>query len=194
MKITRISCDKGNYTSGPAKGHLDSQMFPESKGTKYDRDVVKKTVKRRKKQAIARTVLAYRPKNVIGIEEFVSSNEQGINKEIWDSVYASARDMYDQMKQTMSDDPTSVFWNEDALVEEIKRNLISSGQIDEATADLAAESALSNDMRFRKMQQIKQPTTSTIPQQVPQQVAPPVTAKTISVTKTACKECEIKKS
>ena len=31
------------------KGHLDSQMFPECAGSKYDRDVVKKTRERRKK-------------------------------------------------------------------------------------------------------------------------------------------------
>ena len=33
-----------------AKGHLDTQLFPECSGTKYDRDVVKKTVNERKKK------------------------------------------------------------------------------------------------------------------------------------------------
>ena len=33
-----------------AKGHLDTQLFPECEGTKYDRDIVKKTVNERKKK------------------------------------------------------------------------------------------------------------------------------------------------
>lgn len=39
----------GGYSTGPAKGHLDTQMFPECEGSKFDRNIVKKTVKRRKK-------------------------------------------------------------------------------------------------------------------------------------------------
>jgi len=39
----------GGYSTGPAKGHLDTQMFPECDGSKFDRNIVKKTVKRRKK-------------------------------------------------------------------------------------------------------------------------------------------------
>ena len=34
----------------PPKGHLDTQMYPECEGTKYDRDIVKKTREKRKKK------------------------------------------------------------------------------------------------------------------------------------------------
>jgi hypothetical protein len=39
----------GGYSTGKAKGHLDTQMFPECDGSKFDRNIVKKTVNRRKK-------------------------------------------------------------------------------------------------------------------------------------------------
>ncbi len=37
----------GGY--GPQKGHLDTQLFPECKDTIFDRDIVKKNTKRKKK-------------------------------------------------------------------------------------------------------------------------------------------------
>lgn len=37
--------DCGGYQK--AKGHLDTQMYPECTGTKYDRNIVKKTVEER---------------------------------------------------------------------------------------------------------------------------------------------------
>ncbi len=46
MRIIKISkCGKGcghGKDFGKPKGHLDTQLFPECKGTKYDRDVAKK--------------------------------------------------------------------------------------------------------------------------------------------------------
>lgn len=49
-KINNISCYKGDCGGfQKAKGHLDTQMFPECEGTKFDRNIVKKTVERRKK-------------------------------------------------------------------------------------------------------------------------------------------------
>ena len=48
MKITRQeSNDCGGFR--PPKGHLDTQMFPECAGKETDRNIVKKTVERRKK-------------------------------------------------------------------------------------------------------------------------------------------------
>lgn len=48
MKITKVgSNDCGGFR--PPKGHLDTQMFPECAGTETDRDIVKKTRKRRNK-------------------------------------------------------------------------------------------------------------------------------------------------
>ena len=49
MKIVKLS---GNDCGGfkPPKGHLDTQMFPECKNTETDRNIVKKTVERRKKK------------------------------------------------------------------------------------------------------------------------------------------------
>jgi hypothetical protein len=42
----------GCPTKKPKKGNkLDTQMFPECEGTKYDRDIVKKTVEKRKRKA-----------------------------------------------------------------------------------------------------------------------------------------------
>jgi len=43
------ACKKCKKYSKP-KGHLDTQLFPECEGTKYDRNIVKKTVERRKKE------------------------------------------------------------------------------------------------------------------------------------------------
>lgn len=48
MRIYRVTGnDCGGYR--PPKGHLDTQMFPECSGTETDRNVVQKTIKRRKK-------------------------------------------------------------------------------------------------------------------------------------------------
>lgn len=47
MRIIRLS---DNY--GKPKGHLDTQLFPECKGTKKDRDVVKKYRRRKKKKSM----------------------------------------------------------------------------------------------------------------------------------------------
>ena len=53
MIVKKIAgkCDQcGGPTKKPKKGDkLDTQLFPDCKGTKYDRDVVKKTEKSRKK-------------------------------------------------------------------------------------------------------------------------------------------------
>ena len=48
MRIYKIT---GNDCGGfqKPKGHLDTQMFPECKGTETDRNIVQKTIKRRKK-------------------------------------------------------------------------------------------------------------------------------------------------
>ncbi|MFA7219254.1 MAG: hypothetical protein WC119_01960 [Synergistaceae bacterium] len=46
MKIYRIQSDCGGYQK--PKGHLDTQMYPECEGTRFDRDIVKKN--RKKKQ------------------------------------------------------------------------------------------------------------------------------------------------
>lgn len=50
MKIYKIN---GNDCGGfqKPKGHLDTQLFPECNNTETDRNVVKKTIKRRKKHA-----------------------------------------------------------------------------------------------------------------------------------------------
>jgi len=50
MKIIKIeaSNDCGGFKS--PKGHLDTQMFPECEGYETDRDIVKKTVEKRKKK------------------------------------------------------------------------------------------------------------------------------------------------
>jgi hypothetical protein len=49
MKIIRMT---GNDCGGfkPPKGHLDTQMFPECEGKETDRNIVRKTVERRKKK------------------------------------------------------------------------------------------------------------------------------------------------
>ena len=48
--VSRCSChEKGCGGYQKAKGHLDTQMFPECAGTRYDRDIVKKTRERRKR-------------------------------------------------------------------------------------------------------------------------------------------------
>jgi hypothetical protein len=43
------SCGTKDITFGPPKGHLDTQMFPECEGSRFDRDIVKKTVEKRKR-------------------------------------------------------------------------------------------------------------------------------------------------
>lgn len=152
MKITRLSCDcncskgteKGNYTPGPAKGHLDTQLFPESHGTKYDRNVVKKTVDRRKKKSTT----AARTKTMVGMDAF--QGETGVfDDSKWDDAYAEARLIYKQTKDASANDPSSLFWNTESLKASIKQHLIAKGN-DDATADLAAESAIYADSRFRK--------------------------------------------
>jgi len=58
MKIVRISskselqAESGNDCGGfrPPKGHLDTQTFPECEGYETDRNIVKKTVERRRKR------------------------------------------------------------------------------------------------------------------------------------------------
>lgn len=49
---TKIPVEAGNDCGGfqKPKGHLDTQMFPECEGTETDRNIVKKTVERRKKK------------------------------------------------------------------------------------------------------------------------------------------------
>lgn len=167
MKITKMSCgkgscgtEKGNYTPGPAKGHLDTQMFPESKGTKYDRDVVRKTVERRKKS----TKTAVKVKKLVGLESFLSSGTK-TNTSQWDKAYALARNIYARMRDEMGNVPDSQFWNETELKTSLMQEIMSQ-QIDQDTADLAAETVISNNARFRKQ-----------PQQ-PQQSIPPTTTPT----------------
>ena len=47
MKITRLDSNEcGGFR--PPKSHLDTQMYPECEGTPCDRDIVKKTVEKRK--------------------------------------------------------------------------------------------------------------------------------------------------
>ena len=55
MKITRI--DASNNCGGfkPPKGHLDTQLYPECKGTETDRDIVKKTREKRQKKKKKKT-------------------------------------------------------------------------------------------------------------------------------------------
>ena len=50
MKIVFCKCKKCHPDGKPAKGHLDTQLFPECKGTEFDRDIVKKTVEKRKQE------------------------------------------------------------------------------------------------------------------------------------------------
>lgn len=49
MKCKDKSCRVKKINYGKPKGHLDTQLFPECKGTKYDRDIVKKTREKRNK-------------------------------------------------------------------------------------------------------------------------------------------------
>ena len=51
MKIFKITKIAGNDCGGfkPPKGHLDTQMFPECEKYETSRDIVKKTVEKRKK-------------------------------------------------------------------------------------------------------------------------------------------------
>lgn len=151
MKISKISgcgcnCDKktekGNYTPGPAKGHLDTQLFPESTGTKYDRDVVGKTVKRRKQPKTAA-----RTRQMIGIDSF--RGEGGINKMQWDDVYADGKDAYKALKESMATNQNSQFWDDNFVMQDIVQKLVSQGA-DEPTARLAVQSILAMDSRFRK--------------------------------------------
>jgi len=55
MKESSNSC--GGFR--PPKGHLDTQMFPECSGTETDRDIVKKTVDKRKKKKKAFNLSRY---------------------------------------------------------------------------------------------------------------------------------------
>ena len=57
MKITKIAtcknCGKSKGKCGgfqKAKGHLDTQMYPECEGTPCDRDIVKRTRENREKK------------------------------------------------------------------------------------------------------------------------------------------------
>lgn len=61
MKIVKLSGnDCGGFT-GPKKGkHLDTQMFPECEGTETDRNIVTKTVKRRKKRSVSFNLKEYK--------------------------------------------------------------------------------------------------------------------------------------
>jgi len=63
MKIIKIS---GNDCGGfkPPKGHLDTQLFPECAETETDRNVVRKTLKRRKKASI---ITAKHGNNILGL-------------------------------------------------------------------------------------------------------------------------------
>lgn len=48
MRIFKIQSECGGYQK--PKGHLDTQLYPECEGTKFDRDVVKKTRLKNKKR------------------------------------------------------------------------------------------------------------------------------------------------
>jgi hypothetical protein len=52
IKIVGFNLKKSNDCGGfqKPKGHLDTQMFPECEGTPCDRNIVKKTVEKRKKK------------------------------------------------------------------------------------------------------------------------------------------------
>ena len=53
-KIISVSackrCGTKDITFGPPKGHLDTQMFPECEGTRFDRNVGKKYREHQKKK------------------------------------------------------------------------------------------------------------------------------------------------
>ena len=61
LKISQKELEASNDCGGfkaPKKGkHLDTQMFPECEGTETDRDIVKKTVEKRKKDKKAESTL-----------------------------------------------------------------------------------------------------------------------------------------
>ena len=48
MQFIKLNSNCGDFQK--PKGHLDTQMYPECKGTPADRDVVKKTREKRKKK------------------------------------------------------------------------------------------------------------------------------------------------
>lgn len=55
MKIIKIKASNDCGGFKPPKGHLDTQMFPECEGYETSRDIVKKTVEKRKKDKKKKT-------------------------------------------------------------------------------------------------------------------------------------------
>ncbi len=49
MRIIRLTSNSCGGFKKP-KGHLDTQLYPECEGTETDRDIVKKTVEKKKKK------------------------------------------------------------------------------------------------------------------------------------------------
>lgn len=64
MKIYKITNECGDF--GKPEGVLDTQLYPECEGTKYDRDVVKKHERRKKKKKKTKS---------IAVKEFTATSE-----------------------------------------------------------------------------------------------------------------------
>ena len=133
-------------------GHLDTQLFPG-----FDRDIVKKTVQRRKKfnsrrrkEAMYNHKEAGRTKNLGELGDLVG--EQTFQKDIWTQAYAAAKDYYNKIKQTAPDKALV-----DTIIDEIKGVLMGMGsiQVDEHTAELAASTVFDQDARWRKAQGVR---------------------------------------
>jgi len=76
VKIIKLN---GNDCGGfkPPKGHMDSQMFPECEGKETDRDIVKKTVERRKKHKKTASIIEAK-------HTYPMVSEKGRPKGIWE--------------------------------------------------------------------------------------------------------------
>ena len=133
-------------------GHLDTQLFPG-----FDRDIVRKTVNRRKKfnsrrrkEDMYNTKEAARTKNMGELGDLVGG--QTFQKDLWQHAYSAAKDYYNQIKQTAPDRALA-----ETIIDEIKSALLgmSNIQVDEHTAELAAATVYDQDVRWRKAQTFK---------------------------------------
>jgi len=82
MKIIKLTSNEcGGFK--PPKGHLDTQMFPECEGTPTDRNIVKKTVERRKKEQRKRKRASIEIEENIGEDKDIVEAKKKWNPNPW---------------------------------------------------------------------------------------------------------------
>lgn len=131
MKITKInSNDCGGFKK--PKGHLDTQLFPECEGTETDRDIVKKTEKKRNKKAFNLKECKLSAKNSprSRARDDLGNIIEGPNMEKLNSSY------FQKIKDRLEIKYPNIVWTLERVQEWVEENILDKSEPFEKPLDL----------------------------------------------------------